>query len=80
MRFRPDSIEPKEDVVVATCSKCQGEIYLYNEYGEDEEGKIICHHCIETMWDTRSLAEKFEIFGYNATYQTLEPKKVRVMS
>ena len=69
------NLEPKAPVVVAVCSKCKGEIYLYEEYGEDREGKVICSDCVEDEWKNLSLAEKLDVFGYDPVAQTLAIKK-----
>lgn len=69
-------IEPKEDVVVAVCKSCKNEIYLYEEYGEDDLGEVICKHCIENKWNGLMLSEKLEVFGYHPVAQTLTVNKV----
>lgn len=70
-------LEPKEDIVVAICGKCHGEIYLGEEYGEDDLGGIICHDCIEDKWRDLTLIEKLDVFGYHSTEQVLAVQKVR---
>ena len=70
-------LEPKEDVIVAVCHKCHGDIYLHEEYGEDDDGKAICKDCIEDKWRDLTLLEKLDVFGYYSTVQQLAVNKVR---
>lgn len=41
MWCRSEGLEPPEDKVIAYCAVCNGEIYDYEEWEEDEDGKLI---------------------------------------
>lgn len=58
------SLEPPEDEVICFCSKCGGEIYKGETFGEEECGKFLCSDCIDDMLTEMPLEMRFSIMGY----------------
>lgn len=51
---------------VCCCSRCKGEIYDNEVWGEDELCRPVCIDCLEEEWKELSASEKFERLGYDA--------------
>lgn len=55
-------LEPEEDVVVACCSKCKGEIYGGEEFVTDSE-RVLCPECVEAEFAALPLWAKAQLMG-----------------
>lgn len=55
-------LDPDEDVVIACCSKCNGEIYEGEEFGTDGM-RVICSDCVGNEFGELPLWAKFQLLG-----------------
>ena len=65
-----DTPKPEEDVVIAYCSECKGEIYAGKEYTTDGE-RVLCSKCIEAELMALPLWEKAQLMGYETRSDAL---------
>lgn len=56
-------VEPPEDKVICRCSRCGGEIYEGETYGEGQRGPV-CTECLESQWQSLTMREKYESLGF----------------
>ncbi|MBQ1729516.1 MAG: hypothetical protein IIZ91_05625 [Oscillospiraceae bacterium] len=56
--------EPREEKPVRICRRCGGEIWAWEEFGEDGEGRAVCSDCAEDEWRELLPGEKLELLGY----------------
>ena len=47
------------------CRRCGGEIWAWEEFGEDGEGRAICPDGADDEWRELLPGEKLELLGYD---------------
>ena len=58
------SFEPPEDVIIAHCTRCGGEIYEGEEFYDSPDGtRRLCEDCIDDEWRDLSTSEKAALLG-----------------
>lgn len=57
-----DTPEPEEDVVIAYCSECKGEIYGGEEFVTDGY-RVLCPECVEAEFAALPLWAKAQLMG-----------------
>ncbi len=58
--------EPREQKPARICSRCGGDIWAWEVFGEDGGGEPICTDCADEEWRSLTDGERLELMGYEA--------------